>query len=433
MTAVAAAEVAPPRASTSSLANASTLVMIGFIATTLAQPQALGGIPLRNMMKNEMHLPRAAASAFIFWIGLAWYFKPLAGIITDAFPILGSRRRAYMIGSSVAAAAVWGAVCFTPHKYMSLLYIFMFLSLFMVFASTAVGGFMVEAGQAQGASGRLSSVREIAQRTCTIIVGPTAGFLASIAFHWTAIISALIIFALAPLSFLLMRETPVRPDPGRVFAKTWRQLKNIGRARTLWAAAGLTLLVFIAPGFGTALFYRQQTELHMTPQAQGFLSLIEGVCGFGGAFLYAGFARRLTLRWLLSGALAFSAIITLGFLFYHSVLVAQAMAGIGGFGGAFAEIALFDLAVRSTPAGSEALGFSLMISVRNLAVFATDWLGSWMLDQHIASFDNLVWINAATTAVCVPLVFLLPRALIRRRDAEIPADVPAPPAQIQLD
>jgi hypothetical protein len=81
--------------------------------------------------------------------------------------------------------------------------------------------------------------------------------------------------------------------------------------------------------------------------------------------------------------------------------------------------------VRSTPAGSEGLGFSIMISVRNLALFGTDWFGSNLLDQYHLSFSSLVIANSATTLIAVPLVFLLPRRIVNRRDGEISLETPA--------
>ena len=45
-------------------------------------------------------------------------------------------------------------------------------------------------------------------------------------------------------------------------------------------------LFYIAPGFATALFYKQQNELHLGTQAQGFLQLIAGVCGVLAAVGY---------------------------------------------------------------------------------------------------------------------------------------------------
>ena len=77
-----------------------------------------------------------------------------------------------------------------------------------------------------------------------------------------------------------------------------------------------------------------------------------------------------------------------------------------------------DLAVRSTPAGSEGLGFSILVSVRNLALFGTDWFGSNLLDQYHLSFNSLVIANPATTLIAVPLVLLLPRLIVIRRDAK---------------
>ena len=92
-----------PQADSKPLLSAAIVIVIGFLGTTLAQPQVLGRIPLQNLLKNELHVDRAANAAFFFWIGLAWYFKPFFGIVTDAFPLFGSRRKSYMlIGASLA-------------------------------------------------------------------------------------------------------------------------------------------------------------------------------------------------------------------------------------------------------------------------------------------------------------------------------------------
>jgi hypothetical protein len=91
--------------------------------------------------------------------------------------------------------------------------------------------------------------------------------------------------------------------------------------------------------------------------------------------------------------------------------------GINGFAYTLAELALMDLAIRATPAGSEGLGFSLMMSVRNLALFGTDWFGAKLLEQYHISFNALVVVNSATTLLAVPLVLLLPRVLVSKTDA----------------
>ena len=399
------------------------------MATTLAQPQVLARLPLQNLLKNELHVDRTANAAFFFWAGLAWYLKPLAGILTDAFPLFGSRRKSYILISATLAALSWLALIVTPHDYRKLLFVVIVINTFMVVASTVVGGYMVETAQANSGSGRLTAIRQFVQQTCLIVNGPVAGYLASIAFGWTAAACGGVMFLLVPVTILFLNEQRRRSDSRQILTNAREQLVNIATARTMWAAAALMALFYIAPGFGTALFYKQQNDLHLSTQAQGFLQLIAGVFGVLAAVGYGILCRRLNLRTLLVGCMVVATAANLGYLFYSSAGRAQAIEGLNGFGYTLAELALMDLAVRSTPAGSEGLGFSLMVSVRNLALFGTDWFGSKLLDQYHFSFDSLVIANSATTLIAVPLVFLLPRLIVLRKDAEIYEPAPAPKRQ----
>lgn len=408
------------------LTYAAIIIVAGVLATTLAQPQVLARLPLQNLLKNELHLDRSSNAAFFFWAGLAWYLKPFAGIVTDAFPLLGNRRKSYILLSATLAALAWFALTITPHTYLALLLVAIVVNVFMVVTSTVIGGFMVETAQAISGSGRLTAIRQFVQQGCLIVNGPTAGYLASIAFSWTAAACGSIMALLVPVTALFLHEQRYQTDPRQHLNNARAQLANIATARTMWAAAGLMALFYIAPGFNTALFYKQQNDLHMATQAQGFLHLISGVFGVLAAIGYGILCRRLTLRTLLAACMIFGTLANLGYLFYTSVGRAQAIEGFNGFGYTLAELVLMDLAVRATPSGSEGLGFSLMVSVRNLALFGTDWFGSRLLDHYHFSFDSLVIANSVTTAIAVPLVFLLPRIITGRRDAEPLVDIPPP-------
>jgi len=412
------------RRSDKSLIYAALVIIAGVLATTLAQPQVLARLPLQNLLKNELHLDRTANAAFFFWAGLAWYLKPFAGILTDAFPLFGSRRKSYIVISASLAALSWLALTVTPHEFRDLLLVVILINTFMVIASTVVGGYMVETAQANSGSGRLTAIRQFVQQACFIVNGPAAGFLASIAFGWTAAACGGIMLLLVPVTILFLQERRQQPASRQILANARAQLVNIATARTMWGAAGLMALFYIAPGFATALFYKQQNELHLDTHAQGFLQLIAGVCGVLAALGYGVLCRRLNLRTLLVGCMMFATAANLGYLFYSSAGRAQAIEGLNGFGYTLAELALMDLAVRATPAGSEGLGFSLMVSIRNLALFGTDWFGSHLLDEYHFSFDSLVLANSLTTLIAVPLVFLLPRLLVLRKDAEIYEETP---------
>lgn len=400
------------------LLYAALVIIAGVLATTLAQTQVLARLPLQNLLKNELNADRTANAAFFFWAGLAWYLKPLAGILTDAYPLFGSRRKSYIVLSASLAALSWLVLIVTPHQYRSLLFVVIVINVFMMTASTAVGGYMVETAQATSGSGRLTAIRQFIQQACFVVNGPVAGYLASIAFGWTAAACGGIIFLLVPVTILFLQEQRRRLDSREVLDNAKNQLYNIATARTMWAAAGLMALFYIAPGFATALFYKQQNDLHFTTQTQGFLQLIAGVCGILAAIGYGVLCRRLNLRTLLVWCMLVATFANLGYLFYSSLGRAQAIDGLNGFGYTLAELALMDLAVRSTPAGSEGLGFSIMISVRNLALFGTDWFGANLLDQYHLSFAFVVIANSATTLIAVPFVFLLPRLIVAHKDAE---------------
>ena len=400
------------------LTYAALVIMAGVLATTLAQTQVLARLPLQNLLKNELHADRTANAAFFFWAGLAWYLKPLAGILTDAYPLFGSRRKSYIVLSASLAALSWLVLIVTPHQYRSLLFVVIVINVFMMTTSTAVGGYMVETAQATAGSGRLTAIRQFIQQACFVVNGPVAGYLASIAFGWTAAACGGIMFLLVPVTILFLQEQRRRLDSREVLDNAKKQLYKIETARTMWAAAGLMALFYIAPGFATALFYKQQNDLHFTTQTQGFLQLIAGVSGISAAIGYGVLCRRLNLRTLLVWCMLIATIANLGYLFYSSLGRVQAIEALNGFGYTLAELALMDLAVRSTPAGSEGLGFSIMISVRNLALFGTDWFGANLLDQYHLSFAFVVIANSVTTLIAVPLVFLLPRIIVARKDAE---------------
>jgi predicted MFS family arabinose efflux permease len=315
---------------------------------------------------------------------------------------------------------VWLSVCFLPLKYATLLSAMVLLGVFMMLARTVIGAVLVQAAQASGASGRLTALRYAVQYVCVIVGSLAGGYLATLWFGWTAIACAGVLFLIVPVALTFLHEEPVRIDAAETFAEAGRQLKRIGSAGSMWAAGGLIALFYIAPGFSTALFYKQQNELHMTTPMQGWLTTVAGLSAIAGTITYAFACRKLRLRTLMLVALTLATLTTILYVFYDSIPRAYGIAAVNTFCEALATTALVDLSVRATPRGSEGLGYALMISINNLARIGTDFLGSAMLDKLHLPFNALVVMNVATTAIAVPLVLLLPRALVMRREEELP-------------
>lgn len=410
----------PPAAEPNPADIRRSLLFIAYAAfiTTLVQDKVLGNLPIRLWLKNHLHVGMSELAGFTFWAGLAWYLKPIFGLVVDAFPLLGTRRRSYMILSAILGAASWMVVSLGQGSYAAFLGGTILLGIFMVFGSTIMGALLVEAGQKYGATGRVSAVREVVQNGCYIITGPIGGFLAGKAFGLTAGIGAGLLLSLAAVAYVYLPEKPVAQRNEHVWSDAGNQLKLVFASRTLWAAAGLIVLFFFSPGFTTPLLYRQQNMLKFSDQFLGTLTLVDGIALVAGGALYGLICRRFELRTLLMvGIVCYggSALLYLGYHPNHAgaieiEILAQFLQGVG-------VLPLYDLATRATPRGGEGMGYALMMSARNIALFGADWVGSKLLEKHLA-WDALVWLNAGTTLVCLLLVPFLPSVLMRKREGE---------------
>ena len=420
-----AAEITPESVSAASASAAmhksltrwAVLIGAGVFATTMSQPAVLR-LPFQNFLKADLHASRQAMATFFALSTLAWYFKPLAGIFTDSVPLFGTRRKYYLILSAVIAGALYLVVGVVPRTYISVLIAMIAVNCMLVIGSTVVGGLIVEIGNRERATGRLNSSRYVVMNACTLIGGPLGGFLAARAFGLTTIAGAVIALSIVPFAWFMLKEPPVAHTNSQAWINAKAQFRTLMKSKTLWSAAGLLFLVYIAPGFSTPLYYFQTDTLKLSQQFIATLILLAGAFGIVGAFIYSMMCKKLNLRTLLYISIIINVLGTMTYLFYRSGTAAAFIESQNGLIGTVAELALMDLAARATPKGSEGLGFALMMSVRNGGQAISDIFGSWLIDQHHVTFFKLVWLNAGTTALILFVIPFLPRLLTDRSDAQ---------------
>lgn len=400
------------------------LIASGAFAFTMSQPSSVLRLPFQHLLKSDLHVTRAAMASFFALGALAWYFKPLAGILSDSVPLFGTRRRYYLILSSAAAGVLYLLLGVVPHTYTALLIGVIALNVMLVLISAVIGGVMVEVGQRDEATGRLTSVFYFVQNACILIGGPLGGYLAARAFGFTAAAGALISLSVIPFAWWFLREPPTARRNTAAWTNAKAEFRTLLGSGPLWAAAGLVFLFYVIPGFNTPLYYHQTDTLKLSQQYIGTLIMLGGGFGLLSSLVYSFLCSRLTLRWLLGITMVASALGALSYLFYHSAKAAAVIESENGFLSTLAVLALIDLALRATPRGSEGLGFALMMSVQNGAMALSDIAGSWLIDHHYVTFFNLVWLNAATTALVLVAIPFLPRLLIDRADGMPASEFP---------
>jgi hypothetical protein len=399
------------------LRAAVAVVAAGIFVTGFGWPGIIGRIPFTLLLKNHLGVGADEVAAFWAVATIAWYCKPLVGLICDAFPLFGTRRRAYLLWGSVLAGVFWLGFAIVPRRYVPFMAMMTALNAALVFVSTNVGGLQVETGQRFGATGRLASLRAAIEGAMYLLGGPIGGLLASYAFGWTAAAGALVLFSYVPVVAFLYREpTRARADAS-VFTAASAQLKAIVRSREMLATTALLFLFYLAPGFQTPLLFYQQDVLKLDARLMGVLQMLGGAGYLVGAAIYAAACRRLPLRLTLVAGIAVSGAGVLIYLGYDSLTAAIAIEASYGAIYMLGSLPLYDLAARATPKGSESFGFGLMMSVRNLALFAiSDVVGSRLYSHYHVGFKSLVWINALSTLAVLLFVPFLPKSLLDSRE-----------------
>ena len=403
------------------LKRALFLVGSGYLIFLLCDPRdGLAKLSLQYLLKDHLHLTSEQMAAFKAIVFFAWYCKPLAGLLTDSFPIFGSRRRSYLFLSTGTAAVLWLAIGILPKTYETLLWGVLILNIGLVLGQTTLGGLMVEAGKGGNATGRLTSQRIGAENAGSLIAGLAGGWLAAQAFGYTIGTNFLLAFLLFMIVFRLLHESKTEPVDVSPWESRKIQLLTLLKSKTMWIATGFWFLVRFAPGLQTQFFYYQTETLKLTPEFIGFLSFLNAATSIIGCFIYAAICRKMSLRNLLYLGVSLNVLATFLYLIYTSKGTAMVAESCLGLAVGMSWLAILDLLARSAPKGCEALGYALIFALGNLSISISDITGSWLFAHMNQNFMNLVWVNVGTTALILVVVPFLPKMLVEHRDGETP-------------
>ncbi len=375
--------------------------------------QAKAGIvwqPLEYYLKQSVGWTPIEISAHLAVLDVPWIIKPLYGIISDFVPILGYRRRSYLLGANVAAmgAYAWAAEQVAPGPLVLALVV---TAVALAMASTICGALLVENGHQYHASAGFVRQQWLWFNIAVIIASLVGGALVELFAPRAALRAACLLAAAVPglvlLGLLLVAEKSAPLDL-RALRRALGGLVATFRSATIWLIVGFLFLYYFSPGFGTPLYFAMTDRLHFSQAYIGLLSSISAAGWVGGALAHRFFLRGLSTRALLNISILFGTLATLAFLGLANKPSAAAINFLAGFAAMIANIATLTLAAEHCPQGSEGFTFAALMSVINLAAPVSDTVGSFLYERV---FDNrlapLIVLSAAATACIFALVPLL--------------------------
>jgi predicted MFS family arabinose efflux permease len=337
---------------------------------------------------------------------IPWVIKPVYGIISDFFPLLGRRRFSYLVLSSSLAAAAGFALGITgTADYRPLLVLFTAMGLGLAFTDVLIDALMVEHGRRLNLTGAFQSVQWAAIYTSSVLVGLVGGWLAEgrrlgLSFSLAALFPLLSLIVAAAV----VREPRERADRAATLARL-RSVRDALRDRDVWIVAGFIFFFTFSPSFGPSFLYYQTDRLGFSQQFIGTLAALQALGSVLGAICYAPLSRRWPLRRTINVTIGLSAVGTLVYFLYRGAASAVAIDFTNGWVYMVTTLAFLDLAARACPAHVEGTFFALLMSIYNAGVQGSQWAGGQLYDA--IGFERLVVISVVTTAltwVLVPFV-----------------------------
>ena len=394
---------------------------LAYFAQGIGQHGALIAQPLQFYFKSVLGLDPAQVTEFLAVVMIPWILKPLYGLVSDFIPLLGYRRKTWLLLVNAMAAA--GFLWITGNLQPGSIVIALTLSALGTAASDVIiDATMVEAGNRTGLTAQFQSVQWLWISIASIVSALLGGYLCDLFEAGTAVRVAALLVVAAPIAVAVSGWLIVREEKS-VFAveemkATTAGLLSAVKSRTIWAVIGFLAFWNFSPSFGTPWYYHQTDTLRFT---QSFIGILGGVSGAGavlGAFAYWRYVSKQSLRAQLELGIWTGTAATLLYLLLlspsaFSQIIAIAVNFVAGVAGMIALLATLTLAARACPSKAEGFTFAALMSVNNGVVQLSAIVGARLYTDVFKSMWPLILISAAFTLACY-VVLPLVRDLIAR-------------------
>lgn len=416
----------------------------------LGQASGLVSQPLNFFFKEALGLNPAQVTEYLAILTFPWIIKPIYGIISDFFPLLGYRRKTWLLAMNGLAAGgfLWLTGLDTPSAIVSA----MLLTAFGTAASDViVDAIMVEKGNALNATGRFQGVQWFWFYLAAIGTSLAGGYLCSLFAPSKALSIAAMITFFAPLTVMVASWLMVKEEKSKVniagFKDTFvNPLMKINkyllgaaglgivaavfyfgtvaiwaapfvialfafRSKVLWMVALFIAFFNFSPSFGTPFYYHMTDTLKFSQDFIGQLGAWSSAGSVLGSLLFAKYFAKQSTRFNLTFSIITGVIGTLAYLMLiapsaNAWLIAISLNLVFGVCSMVAVLSVLTLAAKACPEKSEGFTFAALMSVYNAAAQVSAIVGARLyVDVFANSMVPLIYVSAAFTFACI---FLLP-------------------------
>lgn len=386
---------------------------LAYFAQGLSQAGGLIGQPLNFYLKEGLGFTTTQVSDYLAILSMPWMIKPVYGLVSDYIPLLGYRRKTWLMVVNLCAATgfLWLSGLTDAGTVITALTLTAFGT---ASSDVIIDALMVENGDRTGMTARFQGVQWFWFKVSAIVTALLGGYLASVfepasALHMAATITLSAPIAVITVGYLFIREerSEISLDKAR---ETTRSVIEAFRSPGLRVAALFLVLWCFSPGFGTPLYYHMVDHLHFDQQFIGQLNAMTALGGVFGAWLFARYFSRKTIAY----RAVFSIFAAVAGVMAYTLLAqpqeySSSIAGpLNVFVGLVAQIGaltIFTLAAEACPPQAAGFAFAALMSIYNGVEQFSAIVGSRLYnDVFQQSFEPLLWVAAASFTCCLVLV-----------------------------
>ena len=357
-------------------------------------------------------------------IGIPWCLKPIFGFISDSFPILGYRRKPYIIlGCWISSISYW-ILPWHVDNIDAIMFLMMLTSLGCCMADVVCDSILVEYARDEPED-KKGTIQSYAWG-CRSMGGLLASIVGGISYENLGPELVFVITGALPLfisaAFLTMEEKEYNNKTQRTSPKqTIKFLLKAFKNKDIYKPALFLFIIGVTPGYGTVTSYFFEQVLKFSAYDFTYLDITSYVSGLLGIMIYkrylTGVSFRkiffwtLTLSWVLKWSymvLIFRLNLVLGI---PDIWFALADSIILTLIGQCILMPVVVLGARICPPGVEGSLYATLMSISNLAgVISSEW-GS--VFANMFNVDRNHFENFWKLIVLCNIIDLLPIASVR--------------------
>lgn len=416
--------------------------------------QGISGLPdlaFNYMYKDDFNLPPSTVTSIVSIVLIPWFFKPLYGFISDSFPIMGYRRKPYLlIFTLVTIMTLISLVFLAINIYLAVMIILIYQTS-SAFNNVIAEALIVETSRKQSKRDEYAAsknvfifffIRSIGYLLTSLCSGVLLEYLDK---KYIFVISACFPLLILISAFCLKEKKTLKKikatqikknnlynlygfekqeptlnksnNQSITFKNQLLRVWEIAKVESVFKAIIFLFIYSITPSYSLVLFYFYSNELKFTSSEIGIIRMIYGIAVIFGMIIFNFFLKQVRFRNIMITSIIMNILFNLNMIvlvkhFSRSLGISDLIYSIIGesFLNSTNEIMTMPILIlvcHLCPKNVEGTLYALFMGIMNLGYFIAGQMSAVLTHAFGVTENNFDLLHYLIMTICCWLVFTI--------------------------